>query len=121
MHLNKVPHHSVIILTWKHVAVLQMKALTPQFQVVTLHALPGHVWFPGPRFSIKMVTSHHISIWATPMLKGRRPVGRLFFNMELPIPVRRRLYIETGPWKPTATRVRLRSRSYQRLSAVTEP
>ena len=75
------------------------------FQVVTLHALPGHVWFPGPCFSIKMVTSYHISVWATPMLKGRRPVGRLFFNMELPIPVRRRRYIETGPWKPTATRV----------------
>ena len=33
---------------------------------------------PGPRFNIKMVSSYLTSIWATPMLKERRPVGRLF-------------------------------------------
>ena len=52
---------------------------------------------PGTRFNIKMVSSYLTSIWATPMLKERRPVGRLFFNMGLPILVRRRLNIETGP------------------------
>ena len=31
------------------------------------------------------------------MLKERRSVGRLFFNMGLSILVRRRIYIETGP------------------------
>ena len=34
------------------------------------------------------------------MLKESRLVGRLFFNTGLPILVRRRLYIETGPWIP---------------------
>ena len=33
-----------------------------------------------------------------PMLKERRPEGRLCFNMALPILVRRCLYIETGRW-----------------------
>ena len=32
------------------------------------------------------------------MLKERRSVGRLFFNMGLPTLVKWRLYIETGPW-----------------------
>ena len=32
------------------------------------------------------------------MLKIRRPVGRLNFNMELPIPVGRNPDIDTTPW-----------------------
>ena len=61
------------------------------------HFGPQHVKdLAGPRFNIKMVSSFLTSIWTNPMLKERRPVGRLFFNMGLPIPVRRRLYIETG-------------------------
>ena len=32
-----------------------------------------------------------------PMLKIRRSYDRLIFNMGIPIPVRRGLYIETGP------------------------
>ena len=50
---------------------------------------------PGPGCNIKMVSSYLISIWATPMLQERRPVGRFFFNTGLSIPYR--LYIETGP------------------------
>ena len=52
---------------------------------------------PGPRFNIKMVSSYLTSVWATPMLKERWPVGHLFFGMVLPILVRQCLYIETGP------------------------
>ena len=37
---------------------------------------------------------------AIPMLKIRRPNGRLIFNMEIPIPGKDGLYIETGPWYP---------------------
>ena len=33
-----------------------------------------------------------------PMLKIRRPNGRLIFNMGIPIPGKDGLYIETGPW-----------------------
>ena len=36
---------------------------------------------------------------AIPMLKIRRPNGRLIFNMGIPIPGKDGLYIETGPWK----------------------
>ena len=32
-----------------------------------------------------------------PMLKIRRPNGRLIFNMGIPIPGKDGLYIETGP------------------------
>ena len=35
---------------------------------------------------------------AIPMLKIRRPNGRLIFNMGIPIPGKDGLYIETGPW-----------------------
>ena len=35
---------------------------------------------------------------AIPMLKIRRPNGRLIFNMRIPIPGKDGLYIETGPW-----------------------
>ena len=34
---------------------------------------------------------------AIPMLKIRRPNGRLIFNMGIPIPGKDGLYIETGP------------------------
>ena len=34
---------------------------------------------------------------AIPMLKIRRPNGRLIFNMGIPIPGKDSLYIETGP------------------------
>ena len=34
---------------------------------------------------------------AIPMLKIRRPNDRLIFNMEIPIPEKDGLYIETGP------------------------
>ena len=36
---------------------------------------------------------------AIPMLKNRRPNGRLIFNMEIAIRRKDGLYIETGPWK----------------------
>ena len=48
-----------------------------------------------------MAPSYLTSIWASPMLMERRPVGRLFFNMESPISERWRLYIETGPRFPS--------------------
>ena len=35
---------------------------------------------------------------AIPMLKIRRPNGRLIFNMEIAIRRKDGLYIETGPW-----------------------
>ena len=35
---------------------------------------------------------------AIPMLKIRRPTGRLIFNMGIPIPGKTVFYIETGPW-----------------------
>ena len=35
---------------------------------------------------------------AIPMLKIRRPTGRLIFNMGIPIPGKDGLYIETGSW-----------------------
>ena len=35
---------------------------------------------------------------AIPMLKIRRPNGRLIFNMGIPIPGKTVFYIETGPW-----------------------
>ena len=37
---------------------------------------------------------------AIPMLKIRRPNGRLIFNMEITIRRKDGLYIETGPWCP---------------------
>ena len=36
---------------------------------------------------------------AIPMLKIRRPTGRLIFNMGIPIPGKTVFYIETGPWQ----------------------
>ena len=36
---------------------------------------------------------------AIPMLKIRRPTGRLIFNMGIPIPGKTVFYIETGPRK----------------------
>ena len=36
---------------------------------------------------------------AIPMLKIRRPNGRLIFNMEIAIRRQDGLYIETGPWR----------------------
>ena len=36
-----------------------------------------------------------------PMLKIRRPTGRLIFNMGIPIPGKTVFYIETGPWTLT--------------------
>ena len=50
----------------------------------------------GPRFNINVASCYLANIWA--LLMERRPVGRLFCNMGLPIPARWRLYIETGPW-----------------------
>ena len=48
---------------------------------------------PGPRLNIKtLFPGMGIS-----MLKLRRSRDRLIFNTEIPIPVRRYLYIETGP------------------------
>ena len=35
---------------------------------------------------------------AIPILKIRRPIGRLIFNMGIPIPRKTVFYIETGPW-----------------------
>ena len=35
---------------------------------------------------------------AIPVLKIRRPTGRLIFNMGIPIPGKTVFYIETGPW-----------------------
>ena len=35
---------------------------------------------------------------AIPMLKIRRPTGRLIFNMGIPIPGKTVFYVETGPW-----------------------
>ena len=37
---------------------------------------------------------------AIPMLKIRRPTGRLIFNMGIPIPGKTVFLIETGPWFP---------------------
>ena len=37
---------------------------------------------------------------AIPMLKIRRPNGRLIFNIGIPIPGKTVFYIETGPWYP---------------------
>ena len=43
---------------------------------------------------------------AIPMLKIRRPNGRLIFNMGIPIPGKDGLYIETGPcWRKLYTRI----------------
>ena len=39
-----------------------------------------------------------------PMLKIRRPSGRLIFNMGIPIPGKTVFYIETGPWRHTGGR-----------------
>ena len=41
---------------------------------------------------------------AIPMLKIRRPTGRLIFNMGIPIPGKTVFYIETGPWVLPATK-----------------
>ena len=38
-----------------------------------------------------------------PMLKIRRPTGRLIFNMGIPIPGKTVFYIETGPWTQQTT------------------
>ena len=59
----------------------------------------GNKPLPGP-----MRTQGAVSIrktvlpgMAIPMLKIRRPNGRLIFNMGIPIPGKDGLYIETGP------------------------
>ena len=52
---------------------------------------------PRAPFQNKYTVSAYLTGIGISMLKERWPVGRLFFNMGLPIPVRRRLYIETGP------------------------
>ena len=54
--------------------------------------------YTGTHFNIKML-SYFIGM-DNSMLKERRPVGRLSFNMVLPILVRWRLYTETGPRLP---------------------
>ena len=56
----------------------------------------GLCCYNGP-FQYKDAVLSSLTGMANIMLKERRPAGRLFFNMELPIQVRRRLYIETGP------------------------
>ena len=54
---------------------------------------------PEPCFNIDILVSY-LTGMGNSMLKERRPAGHLFFDMELPIPLRRRLYIETGCWGP---------------------
>ena len=61
----------------------------------------GHVpcaveWYPGPRLNIKTIFSG----MGIPMLKIRRSVDRLIFNIGMPILVRQHLYIEMPPSSP---------------------
>ena len=59
---------------------------------------------PAPEWGLKTLQGA-VSIRKTvllgmviPMLKIRRPTGRLIFNMGIPIPGKTVFYIETGPW-----------------------
>ena len=49
---------------------------------------------PGPRLNIKTV----LSTYGDFMLKIRRPLGRLIFNMGIAIPGKTVFLIETAPW-----------------------
>ena len=58
---------------------------------------------------------------AIPMLKIRRPTGRLIFNMGIPIPGKTVFYIETRPWPQwvESNRVLLRCNSTRKASTRT--
>ena len=74
---------------------------------------PGKYHWPSVQWHQQWMCIHHpedqgaVSIrktvlpgMAIPMLKIRRPNGRLIFNMGIPIPGKDGLYIETGPSNP---------------------
>ena len=89
--------------------------LRPDFKYFCIHIFPlesGQYYtfpseIPSKQFLGFRFSSHlgAVSIrktvlpgMAIPMLKIRRPNGRLIFNMGIPIPGKDGLYIETGPW-----------------------
>ena len=58
-------------------------------------SLPQGMWLEtGGHLNIKI---HHLASIGIPMLKIRRSHDCLIFNMEIPIPGKESLYIETGP------------------------
>ena len=60
--------------------------------------LPHHTaWTPSP------YKDRLSQVWGIPMLYKRLSRDRLVFNMEIPILVRRHLYIATAPWFPIKT------------------
>ena len=52
---------------------------------------------PGGHVNIKMSSNHY----RIPMLKIKQSLDRLIFNMEIPVPGKDGLYIETGPYNIT--------------------
>ena len=72
----------------------------------TLHKIIPKLWDPNwnskPKISkfylgVVSIRKTVLQGMAIPMLKIRRPNGRLIFNMGIPIPGKDGLYIETGP------------------------
>ena len=68
--------------SWFGVNVLSMQ----------LRSMQSNVWEPGPRLNIKTV----LSTYGDSMLKIRRPLGRLIFNMGIAIPGKTVFLIETA-------------------------
>ena len=77
-------------------------------------ALVTTSWWLGFRLNIRTVFPRY----GIPMLKIRRSWDRLFFNMGIPILVRRHLYIEMAPWWPFQYRPRHLSRRSQKVTAI---
>ena len=60
-------------------------------------SITGHAWSLDNLGAVS-IRKTVLPGMAIPMLKIRRPNGRLIFNMGIPIPGKDGLYIETGPW-----------------------
>ena len=76
----------IISLNWTGLSVYEY--ITPRSRQVEILHYQGAV-------SIRKTVFPGMAI---PMLKIRRPTGRLIFNMGIPIPGKTVFYIETGPW-----------------------
>ena len=66
-------------------------------------AIAGAVYMREPNLGAVSIRKTVLPGMAIPMLKIRRPNGRLIFNMGIPIPGKTVFYIETGPWSSYAS------------------
>ena len=80
-----------------HLSFTKRQERDKHFHVMTSSWCTADKWctrYPGPGLNIKTV----LSTYGISMLKIRRPLGRLIFNMGIAIPGKTVFLIETAPW-----------------------